>query len=70
MRLPCKDAMENKTKELIKLLHSISRLSVQSGELEIWFEGDANPYSIREFENGSLTRELLELIERHLLRED
>jgi len=53
--------------EIVEVLHSITRLSVKDGELDVWFEGDPYVNGIRGFIPQSFTRELLELIEDHLL---
>jgi hypothetical protein len=51
---------------IIKLLHSINRLSVADGHLEVWINDEVS--TISEFISGSFTRELLELIEDHMLK--
>jgi hypothetical protein len=59
---------------IVKILHSIKTLSMESGELETTFfnEGTAPDEisCIRAFHPGSFTRELLELIEDHLCPDD
>ena len=54
--------------DIVKILHSINNLSVNDGELDIWFEIDEYPSSIHSFAPNSFTRLLLELIEDHLLQ--
>lgn len=51
----------------LELLHSIKRLSVEGGYLEAWFEDDEYGSSITSFIPGSFTREVLELLEDHIL---
>jgi len=53
--------------EIVRILNSIERVSVEDGELDIWFKDSNSPEGIRGFIPGSFTRELLELIEDHLL---
>lgn len=53
--------------DIVKILHSITKLSVADGELDTWFEFDETPSGIRSFVPNSFTRKLLELIEDHLL---
>jgi hypothetical protein len=58
--------------QIVEVLHSIKRLSIESGELDTWFEnGYLNiPETIRSFVPGSFTRRLLELIEGYLLEDN
>jgi hypothetical protein len=53
--------------EIVAILHSVTKLSVKDEELDVWQDGDTYPAGIRSFIPGSFTRELLELIEEHLL---
>lgn len=60
----------NKTPEdILKILHSITKLSVEDGELDTYFDNSQQAEGIRSFQPDSFTRELLELIEYHLLNE-
>lgn len=52
---------------VMDVLRSIQRVSVGGGYLETWFDEDEYGSSITSFIPGSFTRELLELIENHLL---
>jgi hypothetical protein len=58
---------QNKAEHLLTILRSISNFSVKDKELDVWFDDGTNVSSIREFVSGSFTRELLQLIEDHLL---
>lgn len=54
--------------KIIEILRSIEKLSVDDGELDTLFvDSTSGPESISGFIPGSFTRELLELIEKHLL---
>lgn len=55
--------------DIVDILHSVSRLSIEDGELDAFFDDSQEPMGIREFIPSSFTRQLLELIERHLLDE-
>ncbi len=61
--------MSNKKKpeDIVKILHSITELSIANGELDVWFDKNPNPSSPSSFVPESFTRDLLELIELHLL---
>jgi hypothetical protein len=64
-----KEKEQEKVDRVLGILRTISNLSVESGELEVWFD-DAYynlPESIHSFIPDSFTRCLLELIESHLL---
>lgn len=52
---------------ILEALHSIKRISIEEGELDTWIGDDASASSVREYMQGSFTRDLLELIEKHLL---
>jgi hypothetical protein len=52
---------------IVELLHSIKKLSVDGGYLEAWFDKDQYGSSITSFIPDSFTRDLLELIEYHIL---
>ena len=53
--------------KIIEILRSITKLEItKTGELDTWFDV-SYPESINSFVPGSFTRELLELIESHLL---
>jgi len=57
-------------KQIIQILRSIENISFDiSGEMDIQFDGDLNSCVIHSFIPGSFTRELLELIEKHLTKE-
>lgn len=56
----------HKSEKIIEILHSISKVKVD-GDLEVWFNQDEDPEAITSFIPGSFTRELLELIEKHLV---
>lgn len=51
----------------LELLHSIKRISVEDGYLEAWFDDEEYGSSITSFIPGSFTREVLELLEDHIL---
>jgi hypothetical protein len=55
--------------KIIEILRSITKLEITKiGELDIWFDQEF-PESVNSFVPGSFTRELLELIESHLVGE-
>jgi hypothetical protein len=54
------------TEQLIKIIHSISRVSVKDIDLDVWFDNDINASGINGFIYGSFTRNILESIEYHL----
>jgi hypothetical protein len=58
--------------QIVEVLHSIKRLSIESGELDTWFENSYLnlPESIMSFIPGSFTYELLLLIEGYLLEDN
>lgn len=59
--------MKHTPETIIQVLHSITEVKLNSdGEVDAWFDGEADASGKREFEYGSFTRELLELIEEHL----
>jgi hypothetical protein len=62
--------VKHSPEDIVKILHSINKLSVSDGELDTWFEFDEYPSGIRSFEHDSFTRKLLELIEDHLLENE
>jgi hypothetical protein len=62
--------MKKTPEDIVKILHSITKVEIDQGELDTYFEDDKNPSGIRGFIPGSFTRELLELIEEHLLKKD
>jgi hypothetical protein len=64
------EMMRKTPEEIIKVLHSITKVKIDQGELDTWFDDDTIPSGIRGFIPNSFTRELLELIEVHLLEED
>lgn len=53
--------------EIVQILHSIKTLIIEDGELDTWFQDSTCGEGIRGFIPGSFIRELLELIEDHLL---
>jgi hypothetical protein len=55
--------------EVIEILHSIKKLSVKYGELDTWINDDKYSSRIQGYMPGSFTRELLELIQKHLLND-
>jgi hypothetical protein len=59
--------MKYSPEKIVEILHSVKKFSVKDGELDTWFQDSQYPEGIRGFIPGSFTRELLELIERHLL---
>jgi len=63
-------SIKHSPEEIIQILHSISKLSTSDGELDTWFTDSQYPMVPREFVPGSFTRELLDLIEDHLLSEE
>lgn len=55
------------TEEIIKILHSITKVEIDDcNNLDTWFDNDVVPSGINGFIPGSFTRELLELIEKHI----
>lgn len=52
---------------IINLLHAFTRFEIVGGELDAYFDGDDVPTSHREYVPGSFTKELLLLIEKHML---
>ncbi len=58
--------MKYSSEDIVKILHSIKKFSVEDGELDTWFEDSEYAEGVRGFIPGSFTRELLELVERHL----
>jgi len=52
--------------EIVKILHSITKVELGESELDVWFDSDNFPCVSRSFVPGSFTRELLELIEKHM----
>lgn len=62
------DCKKKSSKEIIEILNSIEKLSVEDGELDTWFkDSTTGPEAITGFIPGSFTRELLELIEKHMM---
>lgn len=59
--------MKHSPEKIVEILHSIKKFSIEDGELDTWFEDSQYPEGIRGFMPNSFTRDLLELIERHLL---
>lgn len=55
--------------EIGQILRSITRMEMNHGELETWFEDDLHSTGIRSFIPGSFTRQLLEFIEDYLSEE-
>jgi hypothetical protein len=53
--------------QIIEILRSIKYLSITDGELDTYFVDSEIPEGINSFIPGSFTRELLEMIESHLL---
>lgn len=53
------------SQSMITIIGGIKSVSMVDSELEIRFNWDSNPYSIREFLPNSFTRKLLELMEKH-----
>jgi hypothetical protein len=65
------NGMENDKKspeEIITILHSIRCVKIDCNELEAYFEESTIPETIPSFIPGSFTRELLELIDKHIIR--
>lgn len=63
--------MENNQKspeDIVTILHSINTVQVDCNELEVFFEDSTIPETIPSFIPGTFTRELLELIDRHIVR--
>ena len=59
--------MKTKTpNEIVQILHSIKEIHFDGEEIEVSFQDSKFPESLRSFEYGSFTRELLELISHHL----
>jgi hypothetical protein len=55
------------SEEIVKILHSITRVEVDTcNNLDTWFEDGVVPSGINSFRQGSFTKELLELIEKHM----
>ena len=59
--------MKHSPEKIVEILHSIKNFSIEDGELDTWFEDSQYFEGIRGFIPNSFTRDLLELIERHLL---
>lgn len=57
------------SKEIIKILQSITNVSIEDGELDTWFEDCHFAESIHSFQPDSFTRKLLELIKEYLSEE-
>ena len=55
-----------KPEDIVQILNSIKKLSIEDGELDVLFYGFDSPESISGFERNSFTRNLLELIESTL----
>lgn len=53
--------------EIIETLHSITKLSVEDGELDVWQYDDTLRAGIHSFTPGSFARNLLQLIEDFML---
>lgn len=53
-------------REIRKALLLITRVELIDGELATWFDENAHPNAISDFDEGSFNRELLELIEKHM----
>lgn len=52
--------------DILSIMKSIKKVSLEDSGLETYFVDDPYPNSISSFIPGSFTRELLELIEKHL----
>jgi hypothetical protein len=55
--------------KIVEILHSITKLDIIGGELEVWFDNGEHSEVCTSFIPGSFTRKLLELIESHLVGE-
>lgn len=53
--------------EVLKILHSITDLSVKDRELDVCFDNSTELCGISEFNYGSFTHQLLCLIEEYML---
>jgi len=62
--------MNKKCKKALQILSSIKSLSMEDGDLMVWQDDDTFPAGINSFKPGSLTREILETIESHLIFKD
>lgn len=62
--------MKKTPEQIIEILHSITKVSVKDKELDVWFNNDPNMSGLRGYIPGSFTRELLELIEWHMLEDE
>lgn len=50
--------------QVLKDIHSITNIKLlPNGEVEFYLDGNPNPFSSHEFEQGSLMRNLLSIIE-------
>lgn len=58
------------SEEIINTLHSITKLDIVDGELDTFIDNKNEPFGIGEFELDSFTRELLELIEFHMMKDN
>jgi len=58
--------MRKTPEDIIKVLHSITKLSVEDGQLDVFFDNSEEPMGISEFTSGSFTKELLMLIADYL----
>jgi len=56
-------------REMLNQLSSIKNIEHNGYELEVKFDGSDETFTATEFVDGSFTRELIQLIEKHLLVE-
>lgn len=62
--------MSKTPQDILNILHSITKLhTIEDGQLDTYFDNSEEAMGISEFVSDSFTRELLELIEYHLLNE-
>ena len=59
--------MEMTCDDVINILNSITKISVENGELEVWLDDGDVPMTAVEFVPGSFYRQLLVLIESNLI---
>jgi len=61
--------MKKTPEEIVEILHSITKVSIEDGELILRQYSDQYPACIRSFIPGSFTHQLLKMIEDYLLGE-
>jgi len=62
--------MKKSSEEIITILTSLTKVSINDGELDVYFDGSDEACGVREFLPGSFTRELLEFIQDYMLESE